>query len=350
MEARAASAKRCRPRSVRERGKLVLYVETGRTESQWNLAAEEYLFQTIRRQDCFMLWQNEKSVIVGKHQNTWAEVNQAYLEQAHIPAVRRLSGGGAVYHDLGNINFTFITDRQDPNKMHLGIFCQPVIKALAYLGIEAVVSGRNDLTIQGQKFSGNSQYQKGNRLLHHGTLLFSSDLDAAEQALRTPCGKVGSSGIPSVRSRVTNVQEHLGRKISLAEFKKLLLQSVFSDRQPERYVWTAAAYEAVAKLAHEKYSAWQWNYGESPACAVRKKRRVEGCGTVEAAFQVSNGRIQSMRFYGDFFGSREPEELAERFVGVPARADSYRQVIQPVNLEEYFFHMDSDSFLRLLLE
>ena len=163
----------------------MIYLESKIVDPYWNLALEQYLFETVgQTADCFMLWQNKGSIIIGRHQNTMEEINRAFVEANNIPVVRRLSGGGAVYHDLGNLNFTFITSQNQDSQLHMQSFCTPVIQTLNQLGVSAEISGRNDLTIQSRKFSGNSQYVKGGRLLHHGTLMFSSELDVLDKALR----------------------------------------------------------------------------------------------------------------------------------------------------------------------
>ena len=186
------------------------YLDLTTTDPHWNLALEQYVFDRLPRdRSYFLLWQNDRSVIIGKHQNTPAEIDLPYVEAQGIQVVRRLSGGGAVYHDLGNLNFTFITDGEGAGTLDFALFCRPVVRVLESFGVSAQISGRNDITVCGKKFSGNSQYTREGRVMHHGTILFDSDLDAVTRALRVDEEKIRSKGVPSVRSRVTNLKEHL---------------------------------------------------------------------------------------------------------------------------------------------
>ena len=177
----------------------MLYINNPYTDAWFNLAAEEYLLKNFS-DDIFMLWQNEPSVIIGKHQNTAAEINEQFVRENGVRVVRRLSGGGAVYHYMVNINFTFIADAGDMESINFRLFCRPVVAALAKIGVTAEINGRNDMTIDGQKFSGNSQYLKEGRVMHHGTIMFDSNLDLVAQALHVDQEKIRAKGIASVRS------------------------------------------------------------------------------------------------------------------------------------------------------
>lgn len=327
----------------------MIYIDSRTIDPYWNLAMEQYLFQTVgQKTDCFLLWQNQKSVIVGKHQNTLEQINASFLEKHQIPVVRRLSGGGAVYHDLGNLNFTFITDRNRLDQLHMQAFCAPVVQTLKQLGITAEISGRNDLTIQDRKFSGNSQYIEGSRLLHHGTLMFSSDLGMLERALNVCGDKITSKGIQSIRSRVTNIQEHLPFPVSLEEFKNRLKENVLNTVDWRPYFLSGQDITAVDQVAKQRYRTWEWNYGESPSCTIRNQKYFEGCGTIEVRIGIENGRISAIKFYGDFFGSKHPEELSTHFVGRPYDSGVIEQVLQQVFVHEYFYHLQPADLLALL--
>ena len=192
------------------------YLDLMTTDPSYNLAMEQYVFDCLPRDRMyFMLWQNDNAIIVGKYQNTIAEINEEAVRERGIRVVRRLSGGGAVYHDMGNLNFTFITDVGESNALDLKLFCEPVVRTLATLGVKAEVNGRNDITIDGKKFSGNSQYLRQGRVMHHGTIMFDSDLSVVGEALRVDPTKIQTKGIRSVRSRVTNVAEHLPERFTL---------------------------------------------------------------------------------------------------------------------------------------
>ena len=203
--------------------------------------------------------------------------------------VRRLSGGGAVYHDLGNLNFTFIQDAGQAGQLDMGLFCRPVAQALQAMGVDAQVNGRNDITIDGRKFSGNSQYIREGRVMHHGTILYSSDLETVGQVLRVDPEKIQAKGVRSVRARVTTVRAHMARPVPLAQFKARLLEEIARERPMEPYTLTEADIAAVEAIKRDRYDRWEWNYGISPPCDLLRRRRVEGCGMVEAHIHLEEG-------------------------------------------------------------
>ena len=250
------------------------YLDLMTTDPSYNLAMEQYVFDCLPRDRMyFMLWQNDNAIIVGKYQNTIAEINEETVRERGIRVVRRLSGGGAVYHDMGNLNFTFITDVGESNALDLKLFCEPVVRTLATLGVKAEVNGRNDITIDGKKFSGNSQYIRQGRVMHHGTIMFDSDLSVVSEALRVDPTKIQTKGIRSVRSRVTNVAEHLPEKVTLPEFRRILLENILKENPGEAYPLTQDDLAAVEKLRAERYATWDWNYGFSPVCTMRTSWR-----------------------------------------------------------------------------
>lgn len=329
--------------------KKMVYLESPSTDAAFNLALEQYVFDEMDR-DCeyFMLWQNANAVIIGKNQNTLEEIDQSYVEEHGIQVIRRLTGGGAVYHDLGNLNFTFIVDGGEPSRMDLHMFCYPVARALKKLGVEAQVGGRNDITIDGKKFSGNSQYIKGGRILHHGTLMFDSDLTVLSRCLKVSADKIASKGVKSVRSRVTNIRDYLEQDISLAQFRDFLVEAMGEERPMERHIFTPEELGRADEIRRERYGRWEWNYGASPRFTIRKKRRVEGCGQIEAFIEVRKGRIEAISFYGDYFGGRDTAELAERLVGCPLEGSALRQILAGIPVEEYFHGLTGEELFRIL--
>ena len=324
------------------------YLDLTTTDPAWNLAAEQYVFDCLPKDRMyFMLWRNDRAIIIGKHQNTLSQINERYVKEKDVRVVRRLSGGGAVYHDLGNLNFTFIADAAQRDQLDMQLFCQPVLQTLRALGVDAQVNGRNDMTIGGKKFSGNSQYVKNGRVMHHGTILFNSDLEAVQQALNVDPEKIKAKGVDSVRSRVTNVAEHL-QGADLEKFRQLLLQNVLQQNPGESYEFTPEDLVQIEKLRQERYAAWQWNYGASPACTLHKKARFEGCGTVEAYLNVVHGRIENAAFYGDFFSVTEPTELAQLLVGCRPEREDYEKILQNTEVSRYFVGMTPAQFLELM--
>ncbi len=327
------------------------YLDLTTTDPAYNLAAEQYVFDSLPRDRAYlMLWQNDNAIIIGKHQNTLAEINESYVREHGIRVVRRLSGGGAVYHDLGNLNFTFITDAGDTAKLDFRAFCLPIVRTLRDLGVDAEINGRNDITIDGKKFSGNSQYLREGRVMHHGTILFDSDLSVVGEALHVDESKIRAKGVKSVRSRVTNVLAYLPRPIPLPEFRAALLASILAQTPGEEYVLTPEDLGAIERLRAERYATWEWNYGRSPECTMLKKERIEGCGTVEAYFSVQNGVIERLTFRGDFFSVDEPEMLAERFIGLRPEPDAYRAALRGVDVSRFFHGMTQEAFLSLLTQ
>ncbi len=324
------------------------YIHVTTTDPTWNLALEQYVFDELPRdKNYFILWQNRNAVIIGRHQNTLAEINEPYIKEKGIWVVRRLSGGGAVYHDIGNLNFTFIQNAENGIALDLGLFCQPVAAAIRSLGADAQVNGRNDITIDGKKFSGNAQYVKEGRVMHHGTLLFASDMQAAQDALRPDPEKIKAKGVASVRSHITNLREYLPG-VTLDQFKEKLLEKLFAGRPMEPYTLTEKDLQAIEALQKQRYSTWQWNYGASPAADLRRKKRIEGCGTVELQMSIKDGRIRSARIYGDFFSAKDPGELAERMVGLRPVREDYEKLLETVDISDYFANLSKEKFLAIL--
>lgn len=326
------------------------YLESPSTDPYFNLALEEYLFQQLDSADgLFMLWQNDNAIVIGRYQNAVQEINQAFVREHGIHVVRRLSGGGAVYHDLGNLNFTFITPEGATREIDFHFFCQPILSALAQIDIHAELTGRNDLTIEGKKFSGNSQYIMQGRVLHHGTLMFRSDLSVVSRALRVDRDKVESKGIPSVSSRVANIADYLSKDISLQEFKYRLVEAVSKDTPLLSFSLEDKDLAAVSRLRDNKYSTWEWNYGRSPQYTVQKKRRFEGCGSVEVSMSVAaGGAIEGIQFFGDFFGREDCAGLENALVGLPCRYEAIYRTLKEAEAARYIHGVTAEQLASLL--
>lgn len=324
------------------------FLDLTTTDPAFNLAAEEYVFEKLPRDSMYvMLWQNDNAIIVGKHQNTLAQINEAFVREKGIKVVRRLSGGGAVYHDMGNLNYTIIADGD--GDLDFGRFCRIVLDALERVGVKGELNGRNDMTIDGKKFSGNAQYAKQGRVMHHGTILFDSDSSVLAGALQVDEEKIKAKGVKSVRSRVTNVRPHLPKDMPLKQFKKVLLGSILTQFPGEEYIFTPGDIAEIEKLSL-RYRDWEWNYGKSPACDLVRKQRVEGCGTVEIYMVVDQGRIQQVQFRGDFFSAREPEGLAQRLVGLPLERQALAAVLLAEDVGSFFMGLDAAGLLDILCE
>ena len=318
------------------------------TDAYFNLAAEEYVFsQMAHGQEYLLLWQNQNAIVVGVHQNTCEEINSEFVEHNNVQVVRRLTGGGAVYHDMGNLNFSFVVDANGKG-FNFRLLALPVIQTLNRLGVGAEFNGRNDLTIGGLKISGNAEMMKGNRLLHHGTLLFNSNLETLSAALKVKGDKIESKGIKSVRSRVTNIQDHLPN-LTIDAFKEVLVQEISrSDREIAEYGFTEADRAAIAKLREEKYSTWAWNYGRSPDYNIRKERRFSG-GGLTLYMTVQKGLIQSFRIFGDFFGEGELSQIEQQLVGVEIREETLRVALAGVDVPAYIHGLSMDEFIKIII-
>jgi lipoate-protein ligase A len=335
----------------------MFYIQSPSVDPAFNLALEQHVFDKLDPgRGYFMLWQNANAVIVGRHQNTIAEINAAYVRERDITVVRRLSGGGAVYHDLGNLNFTFIADGGDES-FDFSTFCKPMAGALRRLGAPVEISGRNDMTIAGKKISGNAQYMKRGRVMHHGTLLYDTDLLVMSRALNVAPDKIESKGIRSVQSRVANIKPYLSpasspassQDRSVAWFRDALRDFMFKERSLRTYDLTPDDLAAVDRLRATVYSRWDWNYGQSPAYSICKERRVEGCGTIAVHMDVSEGRIEGAAFYGDYFGNGDSTELARRLHGAVLEEDALRQALADTDIGLYFNNLDLDGFVSILL-
>lgn len=325
----------------------MIYIESDSTDPYENLALEEHVFNDLdHSEEYLILWQNYNSVIVGRYQNTLEEINQKYVDEHNIKIARRLSGGGAVFHDKGNLNYTIIVDKDKNPDFEFRLFVIPVIETLREFGIHAEFNGRNDLTIGGRKFSGSSQYAKRNRILHHGCIMLDSDLDMVQSVLRVKPAKIESKSIKSVRSRVTSVNEHAPEHISMDVFKEVLKKHMIEGKSCTVYHMNEEDQRAIAGLVREKYGTWAWNFGTSPACSIRKEYKFPG-GLLTIHMEVEGGIIRDIRFYGDFFGSREMAELENVLIGLQLDENLIKHV-SAVPIEEYIHGMTAGELVDLL--
>ncbi len=309
------------------------------TDPYFNLACEQYLLDT-KDGDIFMLWKNEPSVIIGKNQNAYAELNLDFIKNNNIKVVRRLTGGGAVFHDLGNVNFTFITKESDCKALDFQRFTKPVIDALSHFGIEAELSGRNDIVVGGRKISGNAQCVYNGKIMHHGTLLFSANISNLAGALNPDPEKFQSKGIKSVRSRVANISEL--SDIDIDKFIDYLEKSL----NGKITALSADDTKAINELAEQKYSTWDWNYGRSKEWSAVKKKRFD-FGKLEAKIDASGGTITSIRLEGDYFGIKPVQELENKLVNVKLEYDSLIQALS--DAKDYISGAEPELIADLIL-
>ncbi|MCL2684331.1 MAG: lipoate--protein ligase, partial [Synergistaceae bacterium] len=314
----------------------------------FNLALEEHLL-THTDIEVVMLWRNSASVIIGRNQNALEEVNLGYAEERNIPVARRLSGGGAVFHDLGNVNYTIIRDIRRDDFNNYEYFTRPVIGYLETLGVRAELQGRNDLVIGGAKFCGNAQAVKGGRILHHGCILYSADFSNLAGALAPRDIKFTSHGVKSVRKRVTNIADHMDTPVTVENFLDGL-NRYFAEHIEgvEPYSLSPEDISAAERLAAEKYSSWEWNFGASPAYNMKRSRRYD-FGLIDVLMSVERGEIREARIYGDFFGERDKEELEKLLTGVRHDRESIISALRNAEIGKYIRGMKMTEFVDLVL-
>lgn len=315
------------------------------TNLGFNMAAEEYMMKNFE-DDIFMLWRASRSVLIGKNQNSLEEINYDYVKENQIPVIRRLSGGGTVFCDLGNTNFAFIvSDKESFSDFRK--FTTPILEVLKKLGVKAEFSGRNDLTIEGKKFSGNAQYKHKDRLLHHGTLLFSSDIGDLTSAINPKKIKYESKGVDSVKSRVTNISAHLDDDLDIMGFRKMINQHIKETvADSEFYEFTEEEIGKIEKIERERFNTWEWNYGNSPKYSLNQTKKFMG-GVVEISFEIKNGKIEKIKFYGDFFSKLNVTDIEKALIGIDHKDDAIINVLNGFKLDDYFMNIASSEIASL---
>lgn len=302
----------------------MLVFESTTTNPFFNIAAEEYLLKNFS-DDCFMVYQNSPSVIVGKHQNTLAEINYQFVKEKNIPVIRRLSGGGTVYHDMGNINFTFIKNAQIENKLvDFQKFTKPIIELLQQLGADAKFEGHNDIRINGLKISGNAEHVFKKRVLHHGTLLFNSDLNILNESINSPKGIFEDKAVKSRRSIVTNIKNYLNEEISVEEFKERLLKYIISTNlETKEYKFSLNDIESIKNLITKKYTTWDWNFGYSPSYNLKNSIKTSQ-GDIDFSLVVEKGIIVSVKING----LSDHHAIEQALAGIRHNESSVRETLK----------------------
>lgn len=328
----------------------MLYIDNqGITDPRINLAIEEFAVKNLDIEQTYLLFYiNQPSIIIGKNQNTFEEIHVDYVRDHDIIVVRRLSGGGAVYHDTGNLNFSFITKNEGDSFHNFRKFTEPVVKALHKLGVAAELSGRNDILVDGRKISGNAQFATRGRMFSHGTLMFDSNIDNVVAALNVKQDKIASKGIKSIRSRVANICEFLSQPLTMEGFKQTLLRSIFEDVETiPQYRLTAEDWDRIHEISKEHYQNWDWNFGKSPLFNVQRTHRFP-VGSIDIRLDVEKGVIQSCKIYGDFFGVGDIIDVEEKLTGIRYEHEDITQALSDVDVSHYFGNITNQEFVDLL--
>lgn len=312
----------------------IYYLETGSQDPFYNLALEEVVLRSRTQGEYLLLWQNDNTVVIGQNQNAEGEINRAFVEEHGIRVVRRTTGGGAVYHDLGNLNYSFITDAGDAERLTMERFTRPIVAALRGLGLEAEASGRNDILVEGRKVSGTAQRLMKDRILHHGTLLFDANPGMVAGALNVDVVKFQSKGSQSVRSRIGNIRDFLKEDMDLPAFWEYLKTALAGSGLAPAAL-TEEELAQVRELKETKYDTWEWNFGRSPKYNVTNKRKWDG-GILEPRISVEKGRIMEIVFYGDFLSVSSLEGLTEALKGCAFRREDVAAVLERFPLRELF--------------
>lgn len=325
----------------------MIFIKNNNTNPYMNHAIEEYILERFD-DNCFMLWRNEPCILIGKNQNTLAEINIDYVKEHNLPVVRRMTGGGAIFNDFGNLNFTFISSKSENRLVDFEKFTYPIIKALDKLEIKAELTGRNDLTISGRKFSGNAQYSHKNKILHHGSILFAANMKDLVQALKVNKLKFQDKAVKSVESRVTNISEHLKVSMNVIEFKDFLIEFVMSQQcDAKLYEFNKEEWNEIKKLCDDKYSTWKWNYGHSPKFNYFNEKKFKG-GIVQANINVNKGLIESIKIYGDFFSIYDIKDLEEALTGIRYLENDIIKLLNKIDVGKYMINISKEELLEVM--
>ncbi|MCK1236460.1 lipoate--protein ligase [Streptococcus uberis] len=326
------------------------YIVNKSNNPAYNIALEAYAFRELLSEDeIFILWINEPAIIIGKHQNTIQEINKEYIDANGIHVARRLSGGGAVYHDLNNLNYTIISNKSEEGAFDFKTFSQPVIETLADLGVKAEFTGRNDLEINGKKFCGNAQaYYKG-RMMHHGCLLFDVDMTVLGDALKVSKDKIESKGIKSVRARVTNIIDELPEKITVNEFSDKILAKM-KETYPDmtEYILSEDELAKIQKSADEQFGNWDWVYGKAPEYTIERNVRYPA-GKINTFANVEKSVIKNIKIYGDFFGIKDVQDIEELLVGTRYENKDVLEKLKTIDTTQYFSGMTVEEVAKAIV-
>ncbi len=313
-------------------------------DPHFNLASEEYLLKSCT-EDIFLLYRNFPAIVVGKHQNTLAEINLSYVMERGIKVARRISGGGAVYHDLGNLNFAFITAGEEGKLVDYQRYTLPIIQAMRSLGVNASLGPRNEILVGKLKISGTASHVHKHRVLHHGTLLFDAAIEHLTSALKVHKGKFHDKAVRSVPARVTNIRDHLKNQMRMEDFQEKIFRYVLEGMDhATAYTYSMEDLKEITALAQRKYATWEWNFGYSPRYEYRRSIPCD-TGTVQLQMQVEKGIIRGVNLAGDFMSTKQVYSLEEMLIGAIHDPETLRTRLSGVQVEEYITGLDNERLL-----
>lgn len=328
----------------------MMYLRCDSTDANFNFALEKYAIEELDIADSyFMFWRTTPTLMIGRYQNTLAEINMLFAKEMGINIVRRITGGGTIYTDMNGWQFSFINKHHDQKEIDFETFTKPIIDALASIGVNAQKSGRNDLVIDGKKFSGNAQYIRKNVMLHHGSILFDTNIENLVRAVTPDDEKLVSKGIQSVRSRVTNVADYLptqGTKMTSTQFRDVMLD--FLLRGMDTYELTDKDIARVNAIKAEQFDTWDWNFGKNPQFNITKDKRFAGGKLMIRSF-VDKGKITDIHFYGDFFAKEGLGDLEAALVGCAYKEEAIKKALNDSDAQSYFYNITLDEILSCII-
>jgi lipoate-protein ligase A len=324
----------------------MLCIKSISTDPYFNLAMEEFLLKETDR-EYFLTYINEPSVIIGKHQNAYAEINFDFIRRNNIKVARRLTGGGTVFHDSGNLNYVFIVNGREGQLVDFKKHTRPVIDFLKTLSVEAEFAGKNDLLVNGDKISGSAEHVFRNRVLHHGTLLFDATLSSLSDALKVNPLKYKDKAVRSIRSRVSNISGNLGEKISIHQMRDRLTGYIRKGMGGEDYRLTRKEQERISALRDEKFSTWEWNFGYGPKYTLTSKINRDG-RVAEVELEVARGLVVHVSLQGNLFSESCRRKICEALVNNPHQFNRLSELFSRLPGEACFQYIDPDEFTREL--
>ena len=327
----------------------MIYIESNSTSPYFNFALEEYLLtqKDLGDDEIFLFWRTNPTVMIGRYQNTYSEINEKYVKENNISVVRRNSGGGTIYTDMGTWQFTFIEKNYKKEGISFGKFIGPIVQALKKQGIEASFNSRNDLLIGKRKFSGNAQYRKDDAMLHHGSILFNANIKAMVKSITVAEDKIIAKGIKSVKERVINVSEVIQKDITSEEFRDIMLDNLLKDSKI--YTLTEEDILKINKIKKEKFESWDWNYGKNPVFNINRWKRFDG-GRIDFKLYVKKGIIKNCAIEGDFFTSSDISKVEKAFINCKYVKDDISNLLDKLNIDKYFYKINKNDLLECLID